>query len=554
MLATARSESGRWTTISRLAVARRPHLWTLLFLAALGLALRCWRLDLISFRFDNAELLFRTRQTLELGYPPLTGIVNSLGFHNPPGIIWLLLPPLVLSPSPQIATAWFALLSLSALWPLYRLARLSLPSKGYVLACTLFVALPSSIMMGRSVWQQNILPTLGAFALLWLLEALDATRPAKARGLAASGCLLVLLFGASVHLAAFAWLLLALAFLAPLAWKGAFPSQTLRFALFATTALALTFVPSALDAVNVRMHPPQEKPDYIATYERKAPDASSPLPARLGQAMNGPYAVFANQSTPGGIEADMPGGVQNATRALDTLFFVLALAGTALVLFKAASTSQGPERLRARVILAWVFVPCLAGALVMPRINATYFFLAVPGALLLCAYAPQALLERLRATPRARHVAALALSALPLAVYGWFFMSAMATIDRTGFANGVYYIPLRDQAQVAQRLAGEGIARGQLYHVSGEWFQRPYDYLHQEVYRAPAASLVSGQWAILYDQCLYPDHPKRSDFFLSHAAFRHANVAAALLPAPDAVRACLDQLWSVQEEKGPGRL
>jgi hypothetical protein len=52
---------------------RHPLLLLLLLPVLAGGALRLWHPELMSFRFDSAEVLFRARETLALGYPPLMG-------------------------------------------------------------------------------------------------------------------------------------------------------------------------------------------------------------------------------------------------------------------------------------------------------------------------------------------------------------------------------------------------------------------------------------------------------------------------------------------------
>ena len=64
-----------------------------------------------------------------------------------------------------------------------------------------------------------------------------------------------------------------------------------------------------------------------------------------------------------------------------------------------------------------------------------------------------------------------------------------------------YYIPLADQEAVASDLAKAGIARGFLFHLSGSWYERPYNYLHQEVYHAPNPDLAHSRFALIEDVC-----------------------------------------------------
>jgi hypothetical protein len=449
----------------------------------------------------------------------------------------MVLPPLLWSASPQLASAWLALLTLSALWPLCRLGQRILKNPvGWVLPCALYASLPSSVMMGRAVWQQNVLPAMASWALWWLWVALEGEASARRRTWAAAACVLMLLFGASVHLSALAWLAVALVWLVAAFRRGGVERRALLAGGAAAALLGISFVPSALDWQRQRSAPAAEKPAYVKAFEAQMPPAK-PLGGRLADALSGPLSVFVSPDATGGIERDMPAAPLAAARLADMALFLLALAGTARALLEVLHQRSlaSPWAL----LLAWAFLPSLGAPLVLSRLNPTYFYLSMPALLLLCAGA----LEPLAARARWAQALAPALGLWAALFYGWFLLAALASVNRTHLADGAYYIPLRDQARVAQWAARQGVPRGQLIHLGGEWFEHSYDYLHQELYGARSAVVAPGPWALIDDQRLRRAHPRRSVFFVGQAGFRHASVAAVLLADRTKVQEFLKRFW-----------
>lgn len=525
-----------------------PPIYPLLVLAFLGLVLRWYRLDLISFRYDVADALFRARETLALGHPPLTGIVNSLGFRNPGGLIWIILPPVLLSPRPEMATAWVGLLTLTGLWPLFQIGRRWLPPGVWLLPCAAYAFLPSQVFGGRAVWAQNLMPAAGAWALWWLLTARDASRTPQARGRAATAALAILGVSVSVHLSGAATLIAALLLLIHPLRRGLLPRAALPAAAAALVLSAAILLPSFLDWRRTRHHP-LPKPEHVVKFESNLPPPPS-APERVREAVSGQFGLLSSLDSLGGIERELGPAAIVPVRAADLGLFLLALVGighAVLLLIRgqgnngvpetpdataapsgpnrsAVRTEPSPLREPARVLIVWLTVPALLGALLIPRLNATYFAPALPAVLVLGALGVSALLP---ARP-ARLFCTAGAAFLPLA-YGHLFFASLAAVDQSRSVYGLYYIPLADQERLARRFKQAGVPRGQIRHLSGDWYGRPYDYLHAEVAGA-AAPRPGDPWVVMDDQLLRGRSPERVKWLEEHLPHSLGTVRYRIVP------------------------
>ena len=462
-------------------------------MVAAGMALRLWRLDLVIFRYDSAEALFRVRDTLVLGHPPLTGIVNSLGFRNPPGLIWLLLPGALVSPWPQAAAAWQAFLSLTGVLPLFLVARCHLKGPAWVLPVAMYCFLPVMVFGGRSIWAQNLLPSIGAWALWGAAVALDAARTPRSRARHAAFCMAMLAVAVLVHPASVPLLVMAAALFAWLAVRGGLDRRSLLRGSLATVVLLCVLIPSGMDWLEKRGTPEHAQPEFARQYAGKMPPPE-PVPLRLRSSMASVFEPLASGDPMGGIGLLLPPGWRVAAGLLDFAHLLLAAMGVALALFgmgmawravrgsgpaEAPRTAAGPALDRHEALLVgWLLLPPVVGAFLVARPNWTYFALGLP-ALLLLAGLP---FSRLAGTLRGawRRVPALCVAAMVAAGalgYGGLHVAAMRVAGSGDTIPGPYYIPLRFQAELACRLAGEGIASERFHHLAGDWFGHPYDYL-----------------------------------------------------------------------------
>lgn len=531
----------------------------------LALALRWYRLDLMSFRYDQAEVLFRARETLRDGLP-LTGIINSLGFRNAPGFVWALLPAAVFTPKPETASAWMGILTVSGIWPLWLIARRACPSAWWV-PCLLYAVMPAHVFSGRSLWAQWLLPPMGMWALLWLLIAYDPAERIHRRYFASAAALAMLSAAASVHLAALLYVCVAVAVLTSI-WllvaspagdssaietspvarlrstvgpgmqgekrsrNGRFEQWGLRSHPVKKWLLVVTFgllplislIPSALDYFRVRSLPPLEKPAHVQKFESLMPEPE-PFAGRLRDAFAGQFEQLSSIAQVQGAWNPGESPVLRAvTTAADLLILGLIFAGIGISLVSLKSPGRS-ARLAGMILITGLVLPTLFAAVAVPRVNATYLALAVPIPLLMAGVSVAVAPHRLKLV-----LVGLLLSASVAHV--WFTIAALHRIDETRFVNGTYYIPLSDQRSMAKKLASRGVSSGRLTHLSGEWFQRSYDYLFREELRASEVSRMP-LWALIEDINLRRQQPVRADFVKQHAELWQGSVGAILLPSEE---------------------
>lgn len=504
-------------------------------LCVVGLALRWWRLDLISFRYDFAEAMFRVRETLSQGFPPFTGIVNSLGFRNPPGLIWLILPPALVFPDPRWSTAWIGAITMLGLWPLYRIGRTWLRGAAWIVPCVAYVCAPSMIFSGRHVWAQNVVPALSAWALWWLLSARRrGMRPRRAAVLwVAAG--LLLLVGGLVHVSVLAWLLV---WILSAPWKSIRQSWCCRpvLVLAAAAFLAgLLFIPSLLDWMRVRSAPDQEKPLFVQQFETMAPPPPG-LVDRLSQALGANFEPFSSISASGGLETIAPEWSVRVALCADWALVLLVLGGVAVPLLRRE------RRVRSAyvVLVPWCLLPGAVGALLLSRMNPSYAVAVAPAAMILAGFPFSALLARAGKVAR---ILIPVFAAVVAVVYVLHFVSLLRALDSTRYVNRVYYIPLANQLEVARFAARQGVPREHLFHMSGDWYAQPYRYLHAHVCGAKPALEYHAPCAVIQDAALRrSSHPESAAGFEKAAQFASNSVSVVVFPDPDAMETFLANL------------
>ncbi|MCX7626384.1 MAG: glycosyltransferase family 39 protein [Candidatus Sumerlaeaceae bacterium] len=551
----------RWTNFLLLAT----------FLAGVGL--RLWRLDLMPFRYDAAEALFRARETFSLGHPPLTGIVNSLGFRNPPGLQWIILPAVLLSPDPRVAAAWIGLLVASGIFPLFWLGRRTgSHAVGYG-AALLYAFHPQTVFSSRDVWAQHLLIPLGAWALLFaviaaehwqrrsgtqLREDCQKIRPpffpplVVATALAAAASL--------VHLASATWLAALGGCAGWQFWRARHLGPTLRhFALFIVILglFVLSASPSLIDWMRIRSSPPAEKPPHIAKFELLAP-APKPLPGRLGEAYTGIFDPLASVQVLGGIEKHLPPAWFSAGRGADLVLLVFALLGLArLLLACGRRTPIFPVKECSPVVgwllSAWILLPPAFVGLLMRYPNATYLYFAV-GAVFLCtALGAQWLVtgttflftKLMGALPRQSHYRRLAdnlvaaLFFLLAILHGLLFVEAMDTVERIRVVNGPYYTPLKEQLGLVREFDRVGIGRRHLLHLGGPWFQRSYDYLLDEVLQVPPRPHA----VVMEDLLLRRSQPLRQNFVIQSLDRQWGTIRWGVFPTWEEATRLADEFY-----------
>jgi hypothetical protein len=538
---------------------------TLVALAALGLLLRWWRLDLMPFRFDSAAEMWRAREVLGPGGLPLTGIINSLGFRNPAGFTWLIVPAAALSADPRWTAAWIGGLTVTALWPLYAAGRVVLGGRALaLLPCALWAVLPLCVLGGRSIWPQNVLGTVGAWGLWLLLLACQPDGPVRRCALAAALALAVLGYGALIHLSCLAAVGVACLILGvrvfALRWQGGRRFSRLAAGLVVAGAAGLLPVaaglaPSAIDGwrrLRVPVGERAAKPAHIEQFESRMPPPK-PVTGRLTDAVGGLFQQFSSLGATGGIDQQLPLVAVAAGRTVDVVLMVLVLAGVARAVLdlrrRVAGTALGAAgRWHAFILLSWVFIPPVVGAFVLQRLNASYFAYSLPALLLLSAGALRP--ERGPRWRRAGRVVVAAVAAASVVLYVFFLVSVLAALDASRYVRGDYYIPLANQWNLVRRLAAAGVARERFVHLSGDWFQHSYNYLFDEMRVHPPPE-AQPAWAVVEDLVLRGRQPRRTALIAEHATLQEGPVAAVLFTSPVGSALLQRAFWAAEEPAAP---
>lgn len=522
-----------------------PQLGVIALIAGISLALRWWRLDLMSFRFDSAEAMFRARDTFAFHFPPLTGIENSIGFRNPGGFIWLILPTALLTPDPRFTAAWIGLLTLSGLWPLYKTSRRWLPGWTFLIPCAAYALMPSQVFAARAIWAQNLMPAMAAWSLWWLTIWGDSEVSAQKRSLAASGAVGMTLLATTVHLSGAAYVVVTAGILyVGTTWKH-FPLPR----LWETTIVALLFLlavsPSLSDWNDRRAHP-RPKPEHILQFESRMPPPKNII-GRLHDSLAGLFDPFASLAATSGIDKQLATPPVRAAVGGDALLVLLSLVGIAtafLALRKPAKVGAPPDSRTpiVAILLIWLFAPILIGAVLIPRVNGSYFAPALPAMLLLGGFAMTAVPSRLTSL-----FAPALLSVIVILYYCWYFVACIAAVNNSRYVAGVYYIPLCEQQQLVDKLSDRQVALTNYVHLSGNWFQRSYDYIYKTMKSATAnhPSTKETRYAIVEDVLLRQRQAARTDFFKRNITFSQGNVGVAVFDSPGKANDFAEQFWGI---------
>ena len=502
----------------------------LLALTAAAVVLRLWRLDLMPFSYDSAAAVERTRDTLNLGFPPPTGIVNSMGFRNPPGLIWLLLPAGLASPWPEVMAAWQALLVLTGVAPLYWFARRRMAGVAWLVPVTLYLFLPVMVMGGRHIWAQNFLPALGAWALWGAGWALDGAADAVRRARYGAACLGVLALAVLVHPASALWLVMMAVWFVVLARRRVLSAPTLlRGAMVSLIPAGFALLPSILDWWARRGTPLDAQPEFVRKFVANMP-APSPVWERMQQSLASVVEPMASGGPLGGLGYLFTQQQRTLSRGLDFLFLAMVGVGIALVVWGLVQwvgkarrrESNAPFGSQEFLLLLWLALPAVVGGALVSHPNWTYFALGIP-ALFLLAGVP---VSRLVEGGRQRTAWGVAIAAMVIGSvgFGTQHVICMRLVERTDVVPGPYYIALKNQRELACRLAAAGVGAGRLDHLSGPWYERSLSYLltacvDEVRARKTDAVAPSTRFAVVEDLVLRASNPAQAEWLRSNADF-----------------------------------
>jgi hypothetical protein len=390
--------------------------------------------------------------------------------------------------------------------------------------------MPAQVFNARTIWAQWLMLPIYSWVLWFLAGLVDPLpRHSKRRIIAA---LALSWIGCTVHLAGLVFLPVVIGALLLMARGQRVSRPAALSAMLLGSLPALLLVPSAVDWAQHRNNGARPKPAHIAKFESLMPP---PLPParRVVSSIADEYNAFANVGQADDLVRPLPVVLRRTVRACDAVFLVFALIGTASAVLIATRprTNASPKRTVAILLLSWIFIPTIAGSLVLSRANGSYFAPAIPAIFLLTA-----LPVATGAINRWMQLVAGTFAALAGAGYCVFTIAITNTIDQTSMVKGQYYIPLREQQAFAQQLAKKNVSARRLTHLSGDWFQRPYEYLLSQVCGVKELS-ADPHWAVIEDSSLRTNQQLRVQFFAPRATLRQGTVAAAIFDhAEDATR------------------
>lgn len=163
---------------------RWHHLVVLCVVTAAAVS-RLSRLDLMEFKGDEAGVYRLALHALGYSEPgvgrffPTEGIASSVGIPNTPLFVYLVALPVAVVRSPIAPVALIAAANVVAVWLCYIAgSRIWSRSTGLV-ASVLFALSPWAIVFSRKLWEQDLLPIVGALFLLEL-HALAVRRRERA--------------------------------------------------------------------------------------------------------------------------------------------------------------------------------------------------------------------------------------------------------------------------------------------------------------------------------------------------------------------------------------
>jgi hypothetical protein len=155
-----------------------------LFLATflVSLLVRTWRMDDIRFAMDQSTTLWMAWDSLHSSFMPDHGLVSSYGVFEPPGLIWVALPSVIVGAGdPRATIIWLALLdSLGLALLVWAIAR-----EGHFLLAAVVAALTSTGAIAAEFVSWIWHPSLYEAAMAVTLAALLRLHAGGSRGWAA---------------------------------------------------------------------------------------------------------------------------------------------------------------------------------------------------------------------------------------------------------------------------------------------------------------------------------------------------------------------------------
>lgn len=129
----------------------------LFFIIVTAIFLRFYNLKYIEFNFDQAANPLLAEQIIKHGPLPQNCLLSSIGVCNPFFFLYLLVPPLLISPDPLFLTGFIALINVFAVLLLFFFVRKFFNETAALISSALLAVNPWAIIFSRTIWQQNVL-------------------------------------------------------------------------------------------------------------------------------------------------------------------------------------------------------------------------------------------------------------------------------------------------------------------------------------------------------------------------------------------------------------
>lgn len=449
----------------------------LLLAIALAATTRLAGIHLAEFKLDEVWALQMASDIRNGRALPPTGIGSSLGIPNPPFFVYLLVIPLLVSPAPEVATAFIGALNVGAVFATARLTRSLFGVRPAVVAALVFAVAPWAVFFSRKIWAQEAMPIFLVLAItcLWFAVRGQATSldlPPPLTGQAIERERPVLLIPSVVLFALATQLHLTAIALAPL-WVFALvmPGQRRRRVLFGAIGVGVAVLLYA--------------PYLLWQADQGWPTLNRPSP-NFGGAWSWEALYLARETVTGqpylamaslGDYAWLADGWHRVLRRLLTLALIVGVLRLIVAVFRDPS-----RRWPALFVLGWLILPVAAFLRPSVPVHTHYFITCLPAAMMTIALGvspPRGKLlpSRLSATLRFGSVAVVALIVLGGSALFAAFIAALGS----GRATADYGPPLHSRRQ-AITLAWESRAgTAEPIYIAG-------NYETTEVYRYLLAS------------------------------------------------------------------
>lgn len=438
--------------ISTAGGRRSSEIVLLLGIGALAGWLRLRHLDLIEFKLDEATVVDLGRRLLG-GNVLSVGLQSSVGAYNPPLFIYLTAVPLALWDDPRAATAFVGLLAVAAVVLTYTVLRPRFGALVALGAAALLATAPWSVLYGRKLWGQSVLPVVTT-ALLWsMFTVLERPRTRAVAFIPVFLCL-----GFQLNFSALALIIPAIV-LVLYRWRDVhWPALALGVgvaALLLSPWLYHQVTSGFEDVVELVSGAPDgaEKPgEYEVVRES----------VRLVGIGDWRYVV--GGSMPGFLaEVGRAWNVARVAGTIAAALFVLGLVTCAFSVGRGIGTSrrwpwlvlarESASRALVLVWLAGVWLAIPAGGRLFPH----YLIVTFPVVFAVQAMALSDLISATRHLRRPATIGAIAVLVGMVAAFTAFTLSFQRFLDRYGGAAGDYGIVYRDKAELASVLRAHGL-------------------------------------------------------------------------------------------------